>query len=730
MAYYNLGDTFKWFLGRVVELDPKEDPPKMRYLGRVKVRVIHEQTGELGKKEKSRGITDSDLLWAWPLSSIQSASLSYRKVVEHEKFEVPFWIDAVGSSPTGIAVGTYVFGFYLDGHEKNIPIIMSTYHKLSIFPDPPTDPATGEFLQIDAPTEDNQYMDVSALAKGWNDDPKRIVNHPLGADLPIKTEPEKGGQLLPKHPYHRGLMNIVWQPPSDYNTTYPYNFVHTTKAGHAIELDDTPGFERIHWWHRSGSYEEVSSNKDGVSKDRDGLSVKGRVYPESMLGWTEQDKDYTGNVPYEGRRVKKTVGNDYTFSMKNKETFVGGHEKTEVSNNSISGYGNNVIETIANNVFVAVGYYPRSANNELKGESARYQVGHPYSSAPGLKLEKLREGTDQKPKIIPGFHEFNYITDVANNIQTSIGWTWKKAREMSATDKKNHYVELANNQLTTIGWIPAANYDGDGEARSLAATDETNYLLDIKNNSLTTIGWKPKDEARSLSTSDKTNYFTDVKNNLYIDVGHKPTGDILRQSSDTDKTNLFIDVANNTVQTTSNNYMLSVGYDPTTEPAIDNLGKFSYRLDVKNTGVMRFQNVLSINVGVPRNRMQDLSKAQPFSMYAAADGNMTITSGKDRLDYSQGTLSHKTDSTHYLDAKEGSFETINGTKKFDASEVVMDTRKGGDGGPGLTIFGNLFVKQGTVSIDGEQVVRSGSFTTSDGTEITVKHGLITAITPA
>jgi len=724
MAYYNLGDTFRWFMGRVVELDPTEDPKDKRYLGRVKVRTLHEQTGELGKKKKTFGIVDDDLLWAWPLSSIQSASLSYRKIVELEEFQTPFWIDAVGTSPTGIAVGTYVFGFYLDGHEKNIPVIFGTYHKSSIYPEPPTDVPTGKFLQIKPPEEDYPYMDVSALAKGWHEDTQREANHPLGQDYPLATDPGKGGQMLPKHPYHKGQMNIVWQPASDYDTEYPYNFVHTTKSGHAIELDDTPGHERMQWWHRSGSYEEVSNNKQGLPNWRDALPG---AYPDTMRGWLEPNKNHEPGLhpPWEGRRVKKTVGNDYTISLENKETYVGASVKLEVVNSTTSGIGNNHVETIANNMFIAVGYYPRTANNQLAGESARYQLNDSW-----INETTYRENADKKTQILPDTHKYDFITDVANNVQLSVGWSWKKSRELDTHSEKNNYVEIANNQYTSLGWIPRNNYDKDGESRQLSDFEKTNQYFDIKGNSVSNIGWKPKDEARSLSKTDNTNYFTDIKNNLYIDVGHKPTGDILRQSSATDKTNLFIDVANNTVQTTTNNYMLSVGYDPTTEPAIDNLGKFSYRLDVKNTGVMRFQNVLSINVGVPRNRMQDLASAEPFSMYAAAEGNMTMTNGKDRLDYSMGTLTHKTDSTHYLKAAEGSFETINGIKKFDANEVEIDTRKGEDGGRGLTIFGNLFVKQGTVSIDGEQVVRSGSFTTADGTEITVKHGLIVGITPA
>ena len=47
------------------------------------------------------------------------------------------------------------------------------------------------------------------------------------------------------------------EPISPYNAQYPYNHVHQSESGHAIEIDDTPGSERLHWYHRSGSYREM-----------------------------------------------------------------------------------------------------------------------------------------------------------------------------------------------------------------------------------------------------------------------------------------------------------------------------------------------------------------------------------------------------------------------------------------------------------------------------------------
>jgi len=62
------------------------------------------------------------------------------------------------------------------------------------------------------------------------------------------------------------------EPQSAFNAKYPYNHVTETESGHIIELDDTPNAERIHIYHRTGTYVEI---------DREGsvsYKVKGENY--------------------------------------------------------------------------------------------------------------------------------------------------------------------------------------------------------------------------------------------------------------------------------------------------------------------------------------------------------------------------------------------------------------------------------------------------------------------
>lgn len=56
------------------------------------------------------------------------------------------------------------------------------------------------------------------------------------------------------------------EPEAAFSGVYPYNQVIETEAGHVIELDNTPNAERIHIFHKSGSYLEIDVNGTSVRK--------------------------------------------------------------------------------------------------------------------------------------------------------------------------------------------------------------------------------------------------------------------------------------------------------------------------------------------------------------------------------------------------------------------------------------------------------------------------------
>ena len=71
----------------------------------------------------------------------------------------------------------------------------------------------------------------------------------------------------------QGQVNIpcsdgtTWSEPyPPWAAVYPYNHVHQTESGHIIEMDDTPGHERLHWYHRTGTFTEI--HQVGIKVDK------------------------------------------------------------------------------------------------------------------------------------------------------------------------------------------------------------------------------------------------------------------------------------------------------------------------------------------------------------------------------------------------------------------------------------------------------------------------------
>lgn len=56
------------------------------------------------------------------------------------------------------------------------------------------------------------------------------------------------------------------EPPSPYAAVYPYNHVYESESGHVVEVDDTPGAERMHWYHRAGTFTEIHPTGTEVNR--------------------------------------------------------------------------------------------------------------------------------------------------------------------------------------------------------------------------------------------------------------------------------------------------------------------------------------------------------------------------------------------------------------------------------------------------------------------------------
>ena len=73
-----------------------------------------------------------------------------------------------------------------------------------------------------------------------------------------------------QHPVNKfksdNVDDLTNEPKSSYNAQYPFNHVKETESGHIQEFDDTPGHERIHEYHRSGTFYEIHPDGTKVTK--------------------------------------------------------------------------------------------------------------------------------------------------------------------------------------------------------------------------------------------------------------------------------------------------------------------------------------------------------------------------------------------------------------------------------------------------------------------------------
>ena len=202
-------DGFHWFVGVV---ESRNDPSQ---IGRVQVRVLGHHT------DNKNSIPTEDLPWATVMMPTTSSANS-----------------GIGTSPSFIVEGSWVVGFFMD-IERQQPIIMGTL-----------------------PGIPNQSIDTS---KGFND-PNGVYPKELNESDVNKLA--RGTNTITKTPDTE-----TGEPASPYNAVYPKNHVFESESGHVIEIDDSTDAERIHIYHKSGSFVEFHPNGDVVTQHKNGFKT-------------------------------------------------------------------------------------------------------------------------------------------------------------------------------------------------------------------------------------------------------------------------------------------------------------------------------------------------------------------------------------------------------------------------------------------------------------------------
>ena len=150
------------------------------------------------------------------------------------------------------------------------------------------------------------------------------------------------------------------EPKSPYAAKYPLNHVYQSESGHTVEYDDTPDAERIHIYHRAGSF--VEFHPDGTVvyksvKDQFEITVADRnIYVGGTCNITVvgDTNIYTKGV--------MNVESDGDMNIKTKANLTIGAEGQAfiISNGDMHvGSGGNIHEG-ASNIFMNCSWYPQS----------------------------------------------------------------------------------------------------------------------------------------------------------------------------------------------------------------------------------------------------------------------------------------------------------------------------------------------------------------------------------
>ena len=236
---------FNWFVGVV---EDRSDP---KSLGRLRVRCLGYHTEDLVK------LPTADLPWAHVMNPITSATVS-----------------GLGQTPLGAVEGSWVVGFFQDGEDAQMPVIIGT---LPGIPDalPDTEAKKGFQDTVNGvyPKYKNE-TDVNRLAVNDEDLPHStltIRKADRTTDMGRADFDEVGtflgnfgGSITHSIPGDDGTS--FSEPAVPYKATYPHNHVYESEGGHLREVDDTPGSERLHERHSSGTGYEV--HPDGTKVTR------------------------------------------------------------------------------------------------------------------------------------------------------------------------------------------------------------------------------------------------------------------------------------------------------------------------------------------------------------------------------------------------------------------------------------------------------------------------------
>ena len=371
--------NFTWWTGVV---EDRADPLK---LGRCRVRIL----GYHSDKKGIDHIPTNTLPWATPSQPITSAAMN-----------------GVGTTPTGPVEGTWVFGFFRDGKDAQDPVMIGTFGGI---PESGPDPTLG-FNDPKGIYPQSEYLnepDTNRLGRGSG---KLPVGKKSGENAPSlehkRSSRQKGvptavagdmstasgGDTIANtgntalygfslwnepNPRYGGVADSATEYLSSVklSSLYPYNHVKQSESGHVEEWDDTPSAERLHRFHKAGTFEEIQPDGSRVVKivgnDYEIIAGSHNVMISGACNVTVEDDCrllYQGDLVQEvygdyhlnvhGDKRSKILGNEVTEVRTDRKTVINGEDDLFVGKNQViniaanlnHNVGGTMDETVTGNV--------------------------------------------------------------------------------------------------------------------------------------------------------------------------------------------------------------------------------------------------------------------------------------------------------------------------------------------------------------------------------------------
>jgi hypothetical protein len=282
------------------------------------------------------------------------------------------------------------------------------------------------------------------------------------------------------------------QSPAPYNAEYPFNHVYQSESGHILEFDDTHGSERVHLYHKTGTFVEIDANGTQVNR---------------IVGDEFEILERNGFVHVKGS-LNVTVDGAYNLRVDNTLNL-------EVSGNALINIFDNTDINISGNANISVGgdFNLRAANINLESD--------------GEVNIKSGSTTD-----IHSSSDFNVKSDTTINLEAFNNINQKAVSDINLYAVNNMKTLVGNDSLINVGKGYNTKVKG---VMSFVSTDKVNLAganIDIKADSALNEDYATLSQGLNVTNIPSVDSITNTQSTAEAGLSNLTTPAEVRNTSD------------------------------------------------------------------------------------------------------------------------------------------------------------------------------------------------------